>query len=168
MFYCPLFVSGNPNRFPPSTPTASLVSLVQAAAGLHASTRTVKVGSEAATSAHASAPLTNIVRSDVKEGLSVSGAEGLANLLPSSRDFNIDLTPRLVGSSSRFVQVLINSGVGRYLEFKSLEGAYILFEDTLRRVPASKEDIFASELHPREKRRLMKFLKACTDGTMCG
>ncbi|KAI9243797.1 GDP dissociation inhibitor [Sporodiniella umbellata] len=82
-------------------------------------------------------------------------------LLKSSKLYNIDTTPKLLNSREELVEVLIRSGVGRYLEFKSVDDLYIFDQSIkqLEKVPGSKEDIFTSKsISLIEKRKLMKFL----------
>lgn len=93
-------------------------------------------------------------------------------LLRQSTQFSIDINPRLVLSSEEIVQILIESGVGRYLEFAAIERTYIHVDeskpgavtDSIWEVPCSKKDVFASKLLGMvEKRQLMKFLQFVAD-----
>jgi hypothetical protein len=96
----------------------------------------------------------------------------------SSRDFCIDLSPRLVLCSGSLVEMLIQSGVGRYMEFKALEDVFVFVEKKggaraaasageeptapgeVARVPCKKGEIFSNRsLGMLEKRVLMKFLQ---------
>ncbi|CAO3648713.1 unnamed protein product [Mucor hiemalis] len=87
-----------------------------------------------------------------------------AKLLKSSRSYNLDSTPKLLGSRDTLVETLIRSGVGRYLEFKSVDDIYILDENSLVKVPSSKEDVFTNKsVSLIEKRKLMKFLTFAMD-----
>ncbi|OZJ02127.1 hypothetical protein BZG36_04735 [Bifiguratus adelaidae] len=87
-----------------------------------------------------------------------------ANLLSKSRQFNIDLAPKLVSCTGSMVDNLMDSGIGRYLEFKGVERTYMYTQageqgPHFDRVPVSKEDVFQDkELRYVDKRRLMKFL----------
>uniref|UniRef100_M4B8X5 Rab proteins geranylgeranyltransferase component n=1 Tax=Hyaloperonospora arabidopsidis (strain Emoy2) TaxID=559515 RepID=M4B8X5_HYAAE len=111
--------------------------------------------------------------------------EGFANeavkeeMLQQSSSFNIDVNPRLMLSSEQLVEILITSGVGRYLEFAAIERTYVHFQpsalgvkhpeegacfDTVWDVPCSKKDVFQSKLLGMvEKRQLMKFLQFVAD-----
>ncbi|KAF4323123.1 hypothetical protein BBO99_00002692 [Phytophthora kernoviae] len=112
--------------------------------------------------------------------------EGFANdatkeeLLSQSSSFSIDINPRLMLSSEQLVEILITSGVGRYLEFAAIERTYVHFQppdapgkvtakgvvepDTVWEVPCSKKDVFQSKLLGMvEKRQLMKFLQFVAD-----
>ncbi len=87
-----------------------------------------------------------------------------AELLRSSRSYNLDSTPKLLGSHDTLVETLIRSGVGRYLEFKSVDDIYILDQGSLEKVPSSKEDVFTNKsVSLIEKRKLMKFLTFAMD-----
>lgn len=92
------------------------------------------------------------------------------SLRQQSSQFSIDINPRLVLSSEEIVQVLISSGVGRYLEFAAIERTYVHLpakaegEDSVWHVPCSKKDVFQSKLLGMvEKRQLMKFLQFVAD-----
>ncbi|KAI8967900.1 GDP dissociation inhibitor-domain-containing protein [Mycotypha africana] len=82
-------------------------------------------------------------------------------LLQKSRSYNLDTTPKLLGTREELVEVLIRSGVGRYLEFKTVDDIYLMDHQSygLKKVPSSKEDVFTSKsVSLIEKRKLMKFL----------
>jgi Rab proteins geranylgeranyltransferase component A len=108
----------------------------------------------------------------VDESFNVTDDERAAILRQSSQ-FSIDVNPRLVLSSEEIVQLLIESGVGRYLEFAAMERTYIHVDDatnaaasgdSIWEVPCSKKDVFASKLLGMvEKRMLMKFLQFVAD-----
>ncbi|GMF42153.1 unnamed protein product [Phytophthora lilii] len=99
-------------------------------------------------------------------------------MLRQSSSFSIDVNPRLMLSSEQLVEILISSGVGRYLEFAAIERTYVHFQqdasgakteagvepDTVWEVPCSKKDVFQSKLLGMvEKRQLMKFLQFVAD-----
>lgn len=97
-------------------------------------------------------------------------------LLRQSSSFSIDVNPRLMLSSEQLVEILITSGVGRYLEFAAIERTYVHLQppgatdgagaepDTVWEVPCSKKDVFQSKLLGMvEKRQLMKFLQFVAD-----
>eukprot|EP00029_Vermamoeba_vermiformis_P006908 TRINITY_DN2838_c0_g1_i1.p1 TRINITY_DN2838_c0_g1~~TRINITY_DN2838_c0_g1_i1.p1 ORF type:complete len:539 (+),score=162.50 TRINITY_DN2838_c0_g1_i1:52-1617(+) len=80
-----------------------------------------------------------------------------------SRRFNLDLTPKLMWSNSPNVDLLIRSGVARYLEFRCLEHTYLYQNNTLQLVPCSKSDIFSNKsISLLDKRTLMKFITQMT------
>lgn len=83
------------------------------------------------------------------------------DLLNKSRSYNLDTTPKLLGTREDLVETLIRSGVGRYLEFKNVDDIFIFDRSSkaLEKVPSSKEDIFTNKsVSLIEKRKLMKFL----------
>ncbi|CAO3611488.1 unnamed protein product [Mucor fragilis] len=82
-------------------------------------------------------------------------------LLNKSRSYNLDTTPKLLGTREDLVETLIRSGVGRYLEFKNVDDIFIFDKASraLEKVPSSKEDVFINKsVSLIEKRKLMKFL----------
>ncbi|CAO3637419.1 unnamed protein product [Cunninghamella blakesleeana] len=85
----------------------------------------------------------------------------LMDALKQSRFYNVDTTPKILPSRGDLVEILIKSGVGRYMEFKSVDDMFIFDVDTqkLEKVPGSKEDIFVNKsISLIDKRKLMKFL----------
>jgi RAB protein geranylgeranyltransferase component A len=80
------------------------------------------------------------------------------------RRFNIDLLGQPVYAASAFVDVLIQSNVNVYVEFKAIDQV-LLYDSATRQllpVPSSKSDVFTSKsLSLIEKRKLMKFLQQC-------
>ena len=44
----------------------------------------------------------------------------------------------------QLVKLLIHTGVTRYLEFKSLEGSYVLKDSKIHKVPADEKEALAS------------------------
>jgi len=83
----------------------------------------------------------------------------MQELRRSSNAFSIDLAPRLLFGRSDLVDVLIESGVARYLEFQGLRAAKVLTSAGLATVPITKSEIFQDPvLSLPEKRALMKFI----------
>ncbi|KAJ3190383.1 hypothetical protein HDU85_000679 [Gaertneriomyces sp. JEL0708] len=83
----------------------------------------------------------------------------LSKLLRAARQFNLELSPKLLFSRGPLVELLVSSGVGSYLEFKALEETYLYHQGSYDRVPGSKEDVFMNDtVNLIDKRRLMKFL----------
>lgn len=62
-------------------------------------------------------------------------------LLKASRSYNLDTTPKLLHSREELVEVLIRSGVGRYLEFKSVDDIY-MFDKITERLEKVKNACF--------------------------
>lgn len=82
-------------------------------------------------------------------------------MINKSRSYNFDTTPKLLGTREDLVEILIKSGVGRYLEFKNVDDIYIYDNASkfLEKVPSSKEDVFTNKTVTLiEKRKLMKYL----------
>ncbi|RKP06942.1 GDP dissociation inhibitor-domain-containing protein [Thamnocephalis sphaerospora] len=82
-----------------------------------------------------------------------------ASLASASRQYALELAPKLLAANGELVDLLVASDIGKYLEFRLLEAVYLLSDDQLERVPSSKEAVFSSKtLTLVEKRKLMKFL----------
>ena len=58
----------------------------------------------------------------------------LTKMFKKSRSYNLDLTPKLLSCKSELVEVLIRSGVGRYLEFKGVDEMCLFQNGKLERV----------------------------------
>ncbi|CAG8523667.1 8261_t:CDS:2, partial [Scutellospora calospora] len=71
--------------------------------------------------------------------------ETLAILLKESKRYNLDLAPKLVPCRGELIELLISSGVGRYLEFKAMDKTYVYSVDAFYKVPCSKEDVFTNQ-----------------------
>ncbi|KAI1300100.1 hypothetical protein EDD11_006319 [Mortierella claussenii] len=90
----------------------------------------------------------------------------LEEFLKTTRKYNFDLSPKLLYSRGPLTNLLISSGIGKYLEFKLLErtAVYEALTDKVEMMPTSKEDVFVSKaLSLKEKRLLMKFLQFAVD-----
>ena len=83
--------------------------------------------------------------------------------LERPRQYMADLSaPRLLLCRGAAVDLLVRSGVARYLEFKSLHN--MLTPDARTPLPCSKSEVFTNRsLAPAEKRQLMKVLQYCLD-----
>ncbi|CAN6668350.1 rab proteins geranylgeranyltransferase component A [Trichomonascus vanleenenianus] len=78
----------------------------------------------------------------------------------SSRQYLIDLAPRLMFARSDLLDLLIKSRVSRYLEFKALGSFHTFENDSFEKVAGSKEEIFTDQsLTLLTKRSLMRFMK---------
>lgn len=87
-----------------------------------------------------------------------------AHLVKEGRRFNIDLVSKLIYSRGSLVDLLIQSKVSRYTEFKIVTRILTYRNDKVEQVPCSRADVFASkQLSMVEKRMLMKFLTFCLD-----
>jgi len=76
------------------------------------------------------------------------------------RDWNVDLIPKFIMANGQLVKLLIHTGVTRYLEFKSVEGSYVMGKSgKISKVPANEREALASDLMGLfEKRRFKNFL----------
>jgi len=75
------------------------------------------------------------------------------------RDWNVDLIPKLLMANGQLVQLLVHTGVTRYLEFKVIDGSYVYKGGNLYKVPSNDKEALASSLMGIfEKRRFKNFL----------
>ena len=80
----------------------------------------------------------------------------------TSKDYGIDLTPKIMFCQSDLLSLLIKSRVYRYLEFQSLSNFHVFENDDFQQKvnATTKQDIFTDKsLSLMTKRYLMKFLK---------
>lgn len=92
------------------------------------------------------------------------GVEDTPSSLGSSRDYNIDLIPKFIMASGTLVNVLLHTGVTRYLEFKSVDGSYVYRGGKISKVPATDVEAVRSNLMGMfEKRRCKKFFEFIQD-----
>lgn len=76
-----------------------------------------------------------------------------------SRDYNVDLVPKLIMSAGVLVKLLLHTDVTRYLEFKSIEGSYVYKKGQIFKVPVTEtEALSTSLLGMFEKKRFRDFL----------
>jgi len=77
-----------------------------------------------------------------------------------TRDWNVDLIPKFLMAEGSLVKLLIHTGVTRYLEFKSIEGSYVMGKSgKISKVPADEKEALTSDLMGLfEKRRFKNFL----------
>jgi Rab GDP dissociation inhibitor len=79
--------------------------------------------------------------------------------LGRSRDYSIDLVPKLIMSAGVLVKLLLHTDVTRYLEFKSIEGSYVYKKGSIYKVPGTEsEALTTSLLGMFEKKRFRDFL----------
>jgi RAB protein geranylgeranyltransferase component A len=84
--------------------------------------------------------------------------------LSFSRAYSLTLSPQIIYTRSKLLSQLVSSKVYRQLEFQAVGNWWILSENTLRRLPNGREDIFQDKsIDNRAKRGLMKFLKFVVD-----
>ncbi|KAK7880940.1 hypothetical protein WMY93_032430, partial [Mugilogobius chulae] len=88
----------------------------------------------------------------------------LTDLVREGRRFNIDLVSKLLFSRGSLVDLLIQSNVSRYAEFKNVSRILTVLNGAVIQVPCSRADVFSSrQLSVVDKRKLMKFLTSCLD-----
>lgn len=78
--------------------------------------------------------------------------------LGASRDYNVDVVPKLIMSTGKLVKALLHTDVTRYLEFKSVGGSYVFHQGKVYKVPSDDVEALKSSLMGLfEKRRCQKF-----------
>ena len=78
--------------------------------------------------------------------------------LGPSRDYNIDLVPKFIMGGGLLTRTLVRTGVTRYLEFKAVDGGFVLNRGRVERVPATDMEALRSPLMGLfEKRRARSF-----------
>lgn len=76
------------------------------------------------------------------------------------KDWNVDLIPKFLMANGKLVSLLVHTGVTRYLEFKSIEGSYVLRKDRIHKVPSNPSEALSTSLVGMlEKRKLAKMLE---------
>eukprot|EP00887_Chlorella_sp_A99_P005020 scaffold4.g5020.t1 len=82
--------------------------------------------------------------------------------LGPSRDYNVDLVPKFIMANGNLVKILIHTDVTKYLEFKSVDGSYVLSKGRVEKAPATDWEALRSPLMGLfEKRRAAKFFSYC-------
>ncbi|XP_065886084.1 rab proteins geranylgeranyltransferase component A 1-like isoform X2 [Dysidea avara] len=78
--------------------------------------------------------------------------------------FNFDIMPKLLLARGGMVDLLSNSTISKYLEFRAT-GAILQYSDgKLGQVPCSRTDLFATKsISLLDKRKMMKFLQFCAE-----
>lgn len=66
--------------------------------------------------------------------------------LGPSRDYNVDLVPKFMMANGKLVRTLIRTDVTKYLEFKAVDGSYVLNSKKVYKVPASDGEALRSSL----------------------
>jgi len=80
--------------------------------------------------------------------------------LGQSRDYNVDLIPKFLMSCGTLVQILVKTDVTRYLEFKAVDGSFVVNGGKIYKVPSTGAEALKSSLMGiMEKRRCQKFLE---------
>lgn len=68
------------------------------------------------------------------------------NVFGKNRDYNIDLIPKFIMAGGNMVNMLVHTGVTRYLEFKLVDGSFVFSGDRPHKVPASPREAMTSGL----------------------
>ncbi|KJR82780.1 Rab geranylgeranyl transferase escort protein [Sporothrix schenckii 1099-18] len=138
-------------------------------------------GSEAALSV-AEADAWAAARPEASAARPTAAIDGAVQLGPLSA-YSVALAPQFLHARSTLVELLVSSRAFRQLEFLAVSSFFVLESSSssssssgpanpsLARIPATREDVFASTAMPaRAKRQLMKFLKfvLAFDGTDTG
>ncbi|CCE64509.1 hypothetical protein TPHA_0H03060 [Tetrapisispora phaffii CBS 4417] len=77
-----------------------------------------------------------------------------------SRDFGIDLSPKILFAKSDLLSILVKSRVHQYLEFQSLSNFHTYENDSFEKLTNTKQEIFTDQnLSLMSKRNLMRFIK---------
>ena len=63
-----------------------------------------------------------------------------------SRDYNVDLIPKFIMAGGNMVQMLVHTGVTRYLEFKLVDGSFVFSGDRPHKVPVTPKEAMTSGL----------------------
>jgi Rab GDP dissociation inhibitor len=79
-------------------------------------------------------------------------------------DYNVDLIPKFIMASGILVKMLVHTDVTRYLEFKSVDGSYVMVQGHVYKVPATdSEALTSSLLSIFQKRYCKKFFSFIQD-----
>ncbi|KAG2497909.1 hypothetical protein HYH03_004174 [Edaphochlamys debaryana] len=98
------------------------------------------------------------------EGIRALAVPGEGGGPADRRGYILDQVPKLVYQAEPLVDLLVRCRCHHYLEFKALEGGYILQDGALQPVPASRADIFRDRrLGLGDKRLLMRFIQGCVE-----
>lgn len=82
----------------------------------------------------------------------------------SSKDFGIDLSPKILFAKSDLLSILVKSRVHQYLEFQSLSTFHTYENDSFEKLTNTKQEIFTDQNLPlMTKRNLMRFIKFVLD-----
>ncbi|CAL1539756.1 unnamed protein product [Lymnaea stagnalis] len=80
------------------------------------------------------------------------------------RKYCIDISPKFLYCSGDLVELLIQSDVARYCEFRTVSRVLTFLQGKLQQVPCSRADVFSSKIVSLvEKRLMMKFLQFAAD-----
>lgn len=87
-----------------------------------------------------------------------SGSEPDISKLGPSRDYNVDLIPKFILSSGNLVRILAATQVTKYLEFKLVDGSFVVHGGKPHKVPVTPREAMTSGLMSLlEKNRCRQF-----------
>jgi Rab GDP dissociation inhibitor len=76
-----------------------------------------------------------------------------------ARNWNIDVIPKFIMANGILVKILLHADVTKYLEFKCVDGSYVLKGNKIEKVPATDREALSSDLMGFfEKRACKNFL----------
>ena len=71
----------------------------------------------------------------------------------------MDLIPKFIMACGNLVKILLHTKVTRYLEFKSIDGSYVLKDNKVQKIPSTPAEALSSPLMGFfEKRKFRNFL----------
>jgi len=73
-----------------------------------------------------------------------------------TRDYNVDLCPKFIMACGNLVKVLLHTKVTRYLEFKSVQGSYVMKDDAIWKVPSTASEALSTGLMGMFQKRKFK------------
>lgn len=82
--------------------------------------------------------------------------------LGGSADYSVDLIPKLIMANGRLIDVLVDTGVDRYVDLSPVQGSYAVKRGTPHKVPSSGSEAVRSNLVGfLQKRWLRSLLQLC-------
>jgi len=80
------------------------------------------------------------------------------------RKYSIDLLPKFLMANGKMVKLLLHTDVTRYLQFKSVDGSYVVKDTKVMKVPANEVEALGTSLMGFfEKRRFKDYLVFCAE-----
>ena len=78
--------------------------------------------------------------------------------LGAARDYNVDIVPKFMMADGALVRTLVHTDVTKYLQFKAVDGSYVLRQGKIHKVPSNdKEALMSPLMWLLEKRRARLF-----------
>jgi len=86
------------------------------------------------------------------------------NDMGRTRDYNVDLCPKMIMACGNLVKLLLHTKVTRYLEFRSVQGSFVFKDNKVHKVPATPKEAMSSELMGMfQKRNFRNFVNYVND-----